>query len=340
MFSRIDARNDELFDAWFDVLHRSELQRDQGRGSGWWPDEWRARAVDETAPIYTQLFSYGDDLARPVAVGALEVTRDDNLHWIRGDLFVDPDHRRLGHGAVLLRHLEECARNLDRREILFWVMEGGHEYAHGPNRHFAPAQGYENIEESIRRDLAWPRPAGELDRLEAEWLPMAADYELLTWKSSSPEQYLDDRAHLSAVMPVEVPDAGFGIEEEKWDRHRVRLHEERINEMGRDLLASAALHKRSGTLVAFSELTVSREQPDTAYQWDTLVLRAHRGHRLGGLMKIATMRMLETGGYATQRISTFNASTNTAMIAVNELFGAHVTGCTVTWRKSLGEPPA
>jgi len=80
---------------------------------------------------------------------------------------------------------------------------------------------------------------------------------------------------------------------------------------------------------------VSREKPGTAYQWDTLVVRAHRGHRLGALMKIATMRELESGGYVTQRIMTSNNSLNTAMIAVNEALGFYPTGGIVTWRKSL-----
>jgi len=36
------------------------------------------------------LYSYGPTAERPVAVGALEVTRDDNLAFIEGNLFVDP----------------------------------------------------------------------------------------------------------------------------------------------------------------------------------------------------------------------------------------------------------
>ena len=105
--------------------------------------------------------------------------------------------------------------------------------------------------------------------------------------------------------------------------------------MGRELLVAAARHVPSDSLVAFSELTVSRESPDTAYQWDTLVLRSHRGHRLGGLMKLATMELLDHTGLAVRRISTFNSLLNTPMIRVNEELGARLAGANLLWRKTL-----
>ena len=286
-------------------------------------------------PAYHQLFSYGDDLLHPVAVAALEVTRDDNLHWIRGELFVDPLERRKGYGSAALEHLEATARNLGRPALLFWVMEGGRDDVREPNRGFAPRQGYVVVEENLRRELNWPRPDGQLDRLSSEWSPRAIAYEILSWRGATPDELLSERAHLIAVMPLEVPSPGFDYEEEKWDDERVRIHEQRTYDMGRDLLVAVARERASGTLVGFSELTVSREQPETAYQWDTLVLGAHRGHRLGGLMKIATMRLLAEGNYATRRISTSNSALNTPMIAVNEQLGAVVSGGIVTWRKEL-----
>jgi GNAT superfamily N-acetyltransferase len=334
-FARIDPTNDDQFNAWFGVLQRSETLRNKGNGDGWHPSEWRARALDDTAPIFHQLFSFGLDVLHPVAVGSLEVTQVDNLHWIRGDLFVDPSERRKGYGSTLLTHLEAAARNHNRQSILFWVIEGGDEVGQGPNRAFASRHGYDVVEENIRRDLTWPRPEGELDALWEQWMPFAKDYDIVSWTGPTPDDFVNDRAHLFAVMPIEVPDAGFDIEEELWTAERVRQHERRTNEMGRDLLVAAALHRDTGRLAGFSELTVSREQPGTAYQWDTLVLRSHRGHRLGGLMRITTMRLLTQGNYQTRRINTSNNSVNTHMIKVNENLGARVSGGIVTWRKSL-----
>jgi len=333
-FDRVDATNDEEFAAWFNVLNRAELLRDHGRHEGWRPQEWRARALDLDAATHHQLFVLGD-ARRPVAVGALEVTRRDNLHWIRGELFVDPDHRRQGYGGELLVHLETTARELGRSALLFWVPEDALERGRGPNRGFAPRHGYDVVEENVQRDLAWPRPPGDLDRLESRWRDHARDYDILAWRDATPDSMLEGRAHLMAIMPIEVPDAGFGLEEEHWDTTRLREHERRTDAMGRDLLVAVARERASGELVGFSELTVSRERPATAYQWDTLVVRAHRGHRLGGLLKVATMRLLASGGYQTREIMTSNNERNLAMIAVNEALGARPSGGIVTWRKRL-----
>jgi GNAT superfamily N-acetyltransferase len=333
-FTRIDATSDEQFDAWFAVLQRSERARDGEAGQGWHPDEWRARSLDESAPRYFQLFSLGST-ANPVAVGALEVTRDDNLAFIEGNLFVDPSERRRGYGSELLQRLEAAACELDRPTLVIFVIEGSREIGIGPNRAFALRHGYRVAEENVRRDLDWPRPEGELDRLWNEWSPFATDYEIISWTKGTPDALVEGRAHLSAIMPAEAPHVELDVEAEHWDAARVRLHEATTDAMGRDLLVAAARHRASGELVGYSELTVSREQPQTAYQWDTLVVGRHRGHRLGGLLKVTTMRLLESGGYRTKKITTFNSTLNGPMIAVNEAIGARVAGAMVAWRKDL-----
>jgi GNAT superfamily N-acetyltransferase len=334
-FSRIDARDDAVFNAWFAVLQRSERHHTDEDNMGWHPEEWRARSLDETAPKVHRLYAFGPTPDAPVAVGALEVTRDDNLNWIRGDLFVDPAHRRHGYGTAVLSELELQARELKRASLLINVIEGAHEIGTGANRPFATARGYRVAEENVRRDLAWPRPHGELDQLWDEWSPHALDYEIVSWSSGTPTEFIDARAHLSSIMPVETPHVDLDVESEQWDAARVRHHEETTDRMGRDLLVAAARRRTTGELVGYSELSVSREQPGTAYQWDTLVVRRHRGHRIGGLLKITTMRLLEAGHYATKNISTFNSVLNGPMIAVNEALGARVAGGMVAWRKDL-----
>lgn len=87
--------------------------------------------------------------------------------------------------------------------------------------------------------------------------------------------------------------------------------------------------------MGFSELSVSRERPRTAHQRDTLVVRAHRGHHLAGLKKIAAMRELDAVGYPTRTVITSNNPLNTAMVAVNSALGDYPTDGIVKWRKVL-----
>ena len=290
MFTRIDAKpTTRTSTRGSGCSSAPSGSRDGERGQGWHPDEWRARSVDETRAAAT--FASTPTVPRsdqPVAVGALEVTRDDNLAFIEGNLFVDPDRAppglRLGDAR---RTRSVRARTASARRCVIFVIEGSGEIGTGPNRSFAARHGYRVAEENVRRDLAWPRPDGELDRLWDEWRALRRR----TTRSSRgptprPKSCVDGRAHLSAIMPAEAPHVDIDVEAEHWDAARVRLHEATTDPMGRDLLVAAARHRATGELVGYSELTVSRDQPQTAYQWDTLVIRSHRGHRLGGLLKV------------------------------------------------------
>jgi hypothetical protein len=65
----------------------------------------------------------------------------------------------------------------------------------------------------------------------------------------------------------------------------------------------------------------------------TGVLRAHRGHRLGLLVKVAMAEWLKTAEPQLERIDTWNAQSNQYMIAVNEALGYTILGRPATWWK-------
>ena len=62
------------------------------------------------------------------------------------------------------------------------------------------------------------------------------------------------------------------------------------------------------------------------HQHDTSVVRAHRGHRLGLLLKADMMRWLAEVEPQLQTIDTLNAESNDHMIGVNERLGYRVMG--------------
>ncbi len=72
-------------------------------------------------------------------------------------------------------------------------------------------------------------------------------------------------------------------------------------------------------------LYLPRTRPEHAHQDDTLVLRAHRGHRLGSRLKVANLRQLErlpVSDIAARRwLHTYTAQGNAPMQAVNARFG-------------------
>jgi hypothetical protein len=93
----------------------------------------------------------------------------------------------------------------------------------------------------------------------------------------------------------------------------------------------AALHVLSENLVGFSELTVPRDGGGTVRQEDTLVLSEHRGHRLGMLLKIASLRRPAALSPRSRMIYTFNAE-NRHMLDANEALGFRAVGLEGAWR--------
>jgi hypothetical protein len=72
-----------------------------------------------------------------------------------------------------------------------------------------------------------------------------------------------------------------------------------------------------------------------AGQWDTIVRREDRGHRLGMLLKLANLAALEEQMPGHPSVLTWNAEENRPMLGVNEAIGFTVRGYEGAWRKDL-----
>jgi RimJ/RimL family protein N-acetyltransferase len=178
-----------------------------------------------------------------------------------------------------------------------------------------------------------PPDEHRLSAVEAEARDASAGYELVTWRDRTPDALLDDRALLEQRMSTDVPHGDLPVEEEHWDAERVREYEASHVARGRTVLSAGAV--RDGRLVAFTDLQVPLAQPQRAHQGGTLVLREHRGHRLGARMKAAVLRDLLGTLPAVRRISTYNSEQNAPMVAVNEALGFRPAGHLSTWSLRL-----
>jgi GNAT superfamily N-acetyltransferase len=328
----VDPHMDDDFRGWFSVVQAAELYRERGTGEGWQFDEWRARALDEVTPIRLLAWTSGEE---NVGVAGLHMTTLDNLSSVRCDLYVHPERRRRGYGRALLGAVETYASEHGRSLLTCFATEGSHEVGSGPSRHFAPAMGYELADDSRRFDLEWSSSKTLRNEQAARWRPLANSYELISYRGESPREFLEQRAVLASEMSADSPWANYEPEREVWDAKRVITHEATTASMGRLLFVTVARERSTSTLVAFSELTIFASSPATAYQWDTFVLRAHRGHRLGGLVKLANLDQLEATGLDVRRVTTFNSTINEPMMRVNRELGAHIRGAAPLWRRTL-----
>lgn len=258
-----------------------------------------------------------------------------------------------GMGQQLLRHAEALAAERGRRTLQSFTEHpavfdpdgpallrpatgsGGIPAGERPVR-FALAAGY-SLEQVARFSaLDMPPAEANLAALEAQaWSLAGEQYELLGWKDRCPEEYVDQLAVLMGRMSTDAPAGGLHIEAADWDAVRVRHVEDTWKLSGRESFVAAAMHKDTGELAAYSVLQFSGTKLWIAEQDDTLVAKAHRGHRLGMLIKIHNLRRLMAEHPSVERILTFNAAENEHMLAINVALGFRPAGYDGEWQRTL-----
>ena len=192
----------------------------------------------------------------------------------------------------------------------------------------------EQVERGSRFSL--PADLADLERRRAAAADAAGpDYRVITWTGVTPPEWLEDQAALNTRMSTDAPTAGLEEPEDVWTAERVAEHDARMAEAPRVTLTAAAEHVPSGRLVAFSQLAVPRDVSRAVNQEDTLVLREHRGHRLGMLLKVANLAYLHEVAPGHPGVLTWNAEENRPMLDVNEAVGFTPIGYEGAWRKDL-----
>lgn len=275
-------------------------------------------------------------------------TADDaDTAWVR--MQVLPEYRRAGIGTALADAVEAIAVAEGKAKAIVYTVspDGPGERLASPTGfgsvpadnaevRFLLGRGYsfEQVERGSR--LSLPVPVEELEqRLEAARVATGPDYAVHTWIGRTPEKWLDDLAVLATRMSTDEPNGGLDTPEDVWTADRVLEADERNTRGGRSQLTAAAEHLPSGRIVGFSELSVSPRTQLPVNQWATIVLDAHRGHRLGMLLKIANLAHLQRERPGHPSIITFNAEENRYMLSVNEAVGFVPFGYEGAWKKPL-----
>jgi len=260
-----------------------------------------------------------------------------------------PEFRRRGIGSALYDRLVAMAREQGRTVLQCYIVhrDAAGERIPSPTgfgsvprdteqTRFLTKRGYALGQVERVSRLALPVEPGILQGMaDAAAQKAGADYRTVTWQGRTPEHWLPGMAELHRRMSTDTPAAEMEFAEEAWDVERVRVAEELREQSGRVSLLAAVEHLPSGALVAFSELFVPAETERAVEQHDTLVLREHRGRRLGMLVKATNLLHLERTLPGHPSVTTFNAEENRYMLDVNEAVGFAPIAYAGGWKQTI-----
>jgi GNAT superfamily N-acetyltransferase len=314
--------------------------------------------ADELLPLYREdayqgraAFAAWDDGR---CIGRVECTweRADTAKTVDLVLGVLPDARRRGVGTGLLAAARRLAAEVGRDTLVAMsdvpsaaldvpgarleARDGsGSIPVADTGASFALHHGFRLAQLERMSGLTVTGRGDEFAEVSAAHEASATSYRLRSWVDRAPDELVDELAIAHAAMSTDPPSGTATYDEERWDAARVRATEEQTLAGGRRSLVTAALTD-DGRVAGFTELQLPSDSP-SAFQWDTIVLKEHRGHRLGMRMKAANLVRLTATAPERTDVYTWNADENEHMLAINVALGFTVRGLSALWQRDSDE---
>lgn len=315
MINRIDTTDDTALRAWHSTMREAALaDRPEAAVMGF--SELRGMVIAPRDDRRYRVYAAIED-GRVVGTLLMELPDRENRHLAELDVSVTPDRRRRGHGSALLafadRVMEEEGRTTALAEV---YVPDGWAPSTWPGVGFALARGFASVHQEDYLVLDLPADPGRLAGVPAHTGP----YRLLTWTGACPDELVQPYARMRTAMEADVPTGDMDTEPEVWDAARVRAEERRRADQEYGTVVSAA-EGPSGELAGYSMLLVPGRSGGEVYQEDTLVMRAHRGRRLGFALKLRNLEVLTRDYPGSTQVRTWVDPDNAPMRDVNLRFG-------------------
>lgn len=325
---RVRPDDDRLLSVWFDMVAAAQ-RADR-------PDDPPPSRLQWTGSIRhpppgtdTRLF-LAQKGSEPVGWFALHLQTTENLDSAPLELEVRPDRRRRGVGRALLHEARRRAREHGRTRLVVEAVTGSAGAA------LAAAAGATSVLADTQRMLDLDRlDRARIGELLADAEDRATGYRLDRWVGATPEEHLDGIAALESRMTTDAPFDDLAWEQEVFDAGRIRAVDAAKAAHHLRSFTTAAVHRATGQVAGFTCAVVAEDVRQAADQWQTIVLPEHRGHRLGLLLKIVNLRLVEEHEPAVRRVDTWNADSNAPMLRVNLAMGFQVVRRWAEWELRL-----
>lgn len=280
-------------------------------------------------------------------------SRLDNPHMAFAKVSVLPSARRHGIGSRLWHHTLDQVRAMGRTTVMTETATSPEPAPDDPYAlaaptgsgqvdvrdggvRFAQALGFSLEQVERHSQLELPVDPLLLEQLREDAAAIAGpDYALITWQDRVPDEWLDQYCVLQTRMSTDAPMAGLDWQEMAWDAARVDAQEKVLRDCRIRTFSTAAMHRPTRRLVGFTELEVPLDKPGVVYQENTLVLKEHRGHRLGMCVKAANLQHLAREHPQARRVHTGNAQENSFMLDINVALGFRQVSVWGAWQLVL-----
>lgn len=292
---------------------------------------WRASVRSPWSGDPARLLVAGD-LPGADGLALVELPAHDNPHLALVEVLVAPGQRRRGLGRALWQAAADLVRADGRRTLLAEARVGGTAEA------LLASMGAEPELEEVQR----VQRLRELDPTRVAALRQAAaraarSYRLDSWTGPTPPSLQAAVAVLQHTLN-DAPTGGLDYDGELWDADRLAARDAAVVTAGLRMHTVVALSAH-GEPAGFTDVAVA-EDGAFAWQWGTGVVPAHRGHRLGMLVKATMVERLRALEPALEVVTTWNAASNAHMVAVNDALGYVAVDRVREWQADVSRPPA
>jgi GNAT superfamily N-acetyltransferase len=267
----------------------------------------------------------------PVGQAEYSTSEWDNQHLAWLGVAVHPDRRGQGYGSRILDALIGRARDEGRTSV------GVDGWESDATRAFAARHGLDLKSRDLNRrqflsELNWEFIRAIRDAAATQ----AADYEVVRRLGATPEEELEALAEMTAAIN-DAPTDDLDLEDDVMSEERLTAYEDAMLTQGHRMYRLLARHCGTRALGGHTVVAVEEERPAYAHQHDTAVARAHRGHRLGLLLKAGMLLWLAEAEPQVETVDTWNAESNDHMITVNEALGYRVMGRVLQFQGALSD---
>jgi GNAT superfamily N-acetyltransferase len=279
---------------------------------------WDGRRVD--------VLALAVDDEEVVGWGTARFSYWDNPTIAEFSLDVHPRHQRRGLGTLLLELLRRCSAERGRERL------DGYGWAGASSEQFLPTRGFRVAQRAVQRRI---EPASvdwwNIDLLLTSATRMSEAYELVPLVGRTPPDMVDNLVDVWAAIN-DAPLDDLQADPDEFSAARLHAFDSAMAARRQEVYRFLARRREDGAWAGHTVVCVDRHRPGVAFQEDTTVVSSHRGHRLGIRLKTAMLQWLRDVEPGLTTIDTWNAMSNTHMIAVNDAIGCRVVNHGIAWQ--------